>query len=111
MATFAYPRSTHCALVTLTTADTKYSLWSLLTAIDATIPTHCNELVLQADESNVAALVRIGNVNLSTTRYGYTLLAGASRTYVSRSQQVDMQDIYLLADTNGAKVSVEIINF
>jgi hypothetical protein len=94
--------------VTLAAAGTKYQLSALLAAIDANAATKFRRLQLQSDPTNGAARVLVGDSNISTTRYGYKLLAGDfGPVYQDVVPSFPTQDMWLQADTNTTLVNVE----
>jgi len=69
--------------VTLTAANTNYSLRTLVRAIDSTIDDTAKQIDIVADVGN-ASPVLIGDASLSGTRYGNSLTAGDSVTIKGR---------------------------
>jgi len=89
--------------ITLTQA-TATKLLTALQAVDPNIPPTVRELTIQCDS---VATIQVGDAAISTTRYGYFLTTGASKTYRSSSvQDVPLGAIFLLS-TGAAKVNIE----
>jgi hypothetical protein len=89
--------------VTLTSANTNYNLYDLVTAIEANAAPSVRELSLQADSNAVL----VGDASLGTTRYGYQLTSGASRTYRSFAANVPLSAIWARSTSSGAKINIE----
>lgn len=90
--------------VTLTPASTGQNLLALLQAVDNNVPATCRELTVQADS---VAAVSVGDASISSTRRGYTLQVGDSKTYRSSAvQDVPIGAIYLFS-AGAAVVNVE----
>jgi hypothetical protein len=94
--------------VTLPTANTNYSLRTLLKAIDVDVDS-ARELQLQSDSSNGSAVIAVGDINLSASRRAYKLTTGSARYYRSISDNLPIGGMYLRTDTNGSVVNVEMI--
>jgi hypothetical protein len=95
--------------LTLTDADTNYNLQELIAAVEPSAPTFCRELLIQADDGNSTNKVMIGDLNTSSTRFGFKLAAGDSRTYVYREAMVDVRDFYVRCDGASKKINVELL--
>lgn len=96
--------------VTLTTLNTAYSMLTLLKAITSTIPPYCHQLIIQNDGGNTStANIFVGSANLSTTIYGAKLPINGSINLAGDANSVQMDDIYLMADTSSTKVNVTIL--
>ena len=104
------PASTVWAQVALTDADTVYNLYTLLTAIDSTMPIRCCELILSAVETNNP--VSIGSSSMSTDGaiYGMriqgqtTPLAGIERAvhFTHEGNTIHLKSFYLMGVTTAA---------
>lgn len=66
------------------------------------------EINLQADPAN-AATIFIGDAALTTTNYGYGLVAGSSRLYRSDLNNVQLGGIYALSGTTAQVLHVEVM--
>lgn len=94
--------------ITLTALNTNYSLRALLKAIDVDVDS-ARELQIQSDSGNGAAVISVGDINMSATRRAYKLTTGTSRYYRSISDNLPIGAIYLRSDTNGSVVNVEMV--
>lgn len=70
--------------LTLTLADTKYNLYTLLSAIEADCPDRCSELIISAVTTTNPVLV--GDDELTSSRYGYKLRG--QTTVVAEAERV-----------------------
>lgn len=101
--------------ITVTLADTNpHSLLALLGAIDADILTdilqNVQSLRIQADDSNGANFVYIGDDQVSSTRKAYSLLLRDQVPYQSPAAiQVPLKDVYVRASAATCMLNVEII--
>lgn len=101
--------------ITLTTANTAYSLLALLQEVDPAVPGECAELTLEANAANAAgSLVSVGDLHIATDRYGYQLGPGDAKVYSSRGNRnfgssVPLADIWLTPSANGLKMNVEVL--
>ena len=95
--------------VTLTAADTNYSLGTLLAGIETGFIGTGKEVTIQLDEENVAGTyVLIGDSKLSATRRGYRLNRGESRTYRGDADVIPIGRMYVRSNNASVKLSVEI---
>jgi hypothetical protein len=91
--------------LTLTSANTNYSLITLAQAVDANFPAKFTSLLIEADAANAAgSKVSFGDTNTSATRYGYQLGPGDSRSY---SGSFPVGDLYARGSGAGLKVNLE----
>lgn len=96
--------------VTLAAANTNYNLLALVQAIEANCPGTCGELCLQSPKANAAAMIYVGDGKLAgTTRAGYELNSGDSRTYRAERNSVHVGSQYVRTDTPGALLNVEVM--
>lgn len=96
--------------VTLTTANTAYNLYTLLSAVDPTVVQLCQDVLIQEDNGAGAALVFIGNSGVTSTTYGVGLKATWSWSAGPLTTgTANLNDIYLVADTNTTAVHVTVI--
>lgn len=98
--------------VSVTLSDTNsHNLLALMIGIVpamAGVLQNCGALSLQADVSNGSNSVYVGDSAISTTRYGYALLAHDQVPYHSPlNNNVPLNQIYLLASTSPCQVNVE----
>jgi len=102
----------HAYQLTLTTASTKYSLRTLITAIESGAPQFVGEIQLQSDKANAASKISVGDTNISTTRYGYQLEPGEGKSYgPGRMNGLDTASLYFMSDTNAVKINVELMEY
>jgi hypothetical protein len=98
--------------ITLTTGGTTYNLFTLVSAIDSTLPQKCQDLLIQADTSG-SAVTFIGNSNVSSTVYGVALTAGASPWSWSPSDKtsnlINLADINMVSATSSVVLHVTIL--
>lgn len=94
--------------VTLAAADTNYKLADLLTAIDSGITGGYSELILQSDQGNGAAVIRVGDVNLTDNRCAFKLNAGESRTRQLVVNGINLSEYYLRCNLAGKTVNVTL---
>lgn len=101
----------NCMQLTLTSAATAYNLHTLMAAIDTDIPIRACEVVIQADSAN-AAVVYVGDENISATRFGYAFAAGGTTSALvlgnSRSV-VSLKSIYFWSVGAAGKVNVTVL--
>jgi hypothetical protein len=117
------PRRSYVGVtVTLTSANTPYSLYALLNAVTGAqtpasdCPASCRELNIQSQSPAVTGgnagntdVVLIGDSFISLTNYAYVLAVGASRTYRSSStSSVQVGSIYVESPTAGQKLNIEL---
>lgn len=101
------------AAVSVTLADTNpQNLLTAMQAIDARLAgvLHvCCSLAIQADDSNGANQVLIGDVNVSPTRMGYRLSVHDQYVYHSvTNMNVPLSQIYIEATAAPCIVNVEV---
>ena len=90
--------------VTLTPASTGQNLLTLLRAVDPNVPATVRELTVQVQS---VAAVDVGDASISSSRRGYELQVGDSKTYRSSAvQDVPVGALYLFS-TDVAVVNVE----
>jgi len=99
--------------IRITLSDTNaHQLLPLLIAIDSTLAgilQNVGQLALQGDAANSSNLVRVGDANVSATRYGYQLAAGIQRVYQKEGMSVPLGAIYVQASAATSYLNVEII--
>lgn len=88
--------------VTLTTANTKYSLISLVRAIDANF-VDTGDFVIQADDDGGAQVYRIGDTNISSS-IGQEMRAGDFSAHFK-----SLFGLYVQCDTNSKKMNIQVI--
>lgn len=98
--------------ITLTTGGTTYNLYTLVSAIDSTLPQKCQDLLIQAPNEGTA-VTYIGNSNVSASHYGVALVASATPMSWSPSDKtanlINMADIYFVSATSSVPLHVTII--
>jgi hypothetical protein len=98
--------------ITLTTGGTTYNLYTLVTAIDSTLPQKCQDLLIQAPNEGTAVTF-IGNSNVSSAHYGVALTASATPMSWSPSDKtanlINMADIYFVSATSSVVLHVTIL--
>jgi hypothetical protein len=96
--------------VTLTAANTNYSLLSLVQAKDPGVTGRCCKLGIQLDIGAGGAHLYVGNEDLSGTNYGAVLVAGQVQVYENAALNViNCSQVYLRSDTAGVQVNVTIL--
>ena len=94
---------------TLTTANTAYSLYTILLANDTSTPQYGHQVSIQSDSGN-ASPIYIGGANLSTAIYGNSLASpGDSSNFDHPFNGIRLQDIYVLSTGSGQKVNVNVV--
>lgn len=105
-------KSPFMASITLTTGGTIYNLYTLVTAIDSTLPQKCQDLLIQADTAGTA-ITFIGNAAVSSSNYGVALTAGAAPWSWSPSDKtanlVNLADINMVSATSSVILHVSIL--
>ena len=91
--------------VTLTTSNTAYNLYTLVSAVNTSFALYGHQLTLQADIGN-GGVVYIGDSTLSTTKYGASLTATGAANYVAPFNGLGLEQVYLLGSVNGQLVDV-----
>lgn len=94
--------------VTLTNADQNYSLLTLLKAVDAEVFS-ARELQIQSDAANGAAVIAVGDINMSASRRAYKLTTGSSRYYRSIADDLPLAGIFLRSTLAGSVVNIELV--
>ena len=95
--------------VVLASANIKYRLSTLMAAVDAAAPVGtCTELTLQVDPEFTGTYVYIGEIGLTTSDWGDKILATQVVTNRSRYNNVDVRNIYLMADAANALIGVSV---
>ena len=111
MQTYSYIRKYRGLQVTLSDTNA-HNLGTLITAVDPKAAPMMRELNIQSDPgNNGSSHLYIGDVNISPTRYGCSLLSGQTKTYIFRLDSEDVQDLYLKTDTSGSLVNIEMVDF
>lgn len=82
------------------------NLWALCQAVDSTFPGECQVLSLQAAGDNVATIL-VGDSNISTSRYGYSLANGDSRSYSGDQNNVHVGLLYVWGTGASLELNVE----
>ena len=101
------PSNPFLKTVTLTAANTNYSLLTLMQALDPGQTGRLCKLTIQSDSGNGAANLYIGNEDLSGTNYGSHLVASQAVVFETVSMNlVNASQIYLRSDTNATKVNI-----
>ena len=96
--------------VTLTAANTNYSLLALLRAIDADFPAKAQMVQIQHDPAAGADLLWIGNEDMSATNHGVELVATQAFPINSLdSNLINLGDIWLRSDGAGKRINVAIV--
>lgn len=98
--------------VVLTTQNTTYNLYTLLSALVADIPTKAQVVRLQLDPEAGSAKLFIGSSDqtISTTNCGAQLAAGQVWDMPSVSSNLyNLKDIILQSDTASAQVNCTIV--
>lgn len=90
------------AQVTLTDADTNYSLLALVRAIDANYIDR-GTVTIQAAGANTGDVL-IGDANLAADRYGLELASGAGKTYEVGA----LAGLYARSAAAAQKVNIEV---
>jgi len=95
--------------VTLTTANTVYNLKALVKAINASFQDIADQIVLQSDDGNSAAIF-LGGSAVSTANYGIKLVA--ANDSFSRGGaapgKATLADIYAVSGTNAQLLNISI---
>lgn len=99
--------------VSVTLSDTNaHNLLTLMTAIVTSLGgvlQNCATLAIQADNSNGANIVYIGDSSVSTTRYAYQLLVHDQYRYSGNpAQSVPLSAIWVLASAATCQLNVEV---
>src|SRR5579872_4086220 len=96
--------------LTLTTSGTKYSLLTLMQAIDNGAPARACSLQIQLDTGAGAAHLFIGNEDLSATNMGVKPVASPALAFDTAPQNLlNLYQIYLWSDTSGVRVNVKVL--
>jgi hypothetical protein len=106
------------ATVKLVTAHTRYNLLTLAAAVNAAFKspimgaTSGKELTLQADPSNGAAKIYVGDSTVAdpstTQNCGYVLLAGGTDLRRGLMDDVPFGEFYAMSDTANALLNIMI---
>lgn len=110
-------KSPWCATLTLTTASTAYQLRALILASTnppltppSPSPLIAEFLSIQVDPGAGGAKVFIGNSDVSATNRGYEIVAAQGINPLQfTSNLINLDQIYLMADTNATKVNVTFV--
>jgi hypothetical protein len=95
---------------TLTATGSAQNLLAALLALDPSIQGSYREVNLQGDPANTTNNVLIGDDQLSTSRLGVALAAGASRNYREGIMAaVPIANMFFLASAGSPKLNVELI--
>lgn len=95
--------------VALATANTKYSLLTLMRALDPLAPDHCQAVQIQFWRNAGNAVLYLGNsdVDDATSGAGVELVATQAFGFQSvEANRIDLGQIWLMSDTNTQKVRV-----
>ena len=97
--------------VNLATAGTRYSLYDLIAAIDATATPSPRELTIRAARLPTpnAGIVYVGDGLVATTRCGFEVAPGESYTMRDDKPAVPLRNISVVADTDNQKLNVQVI--
>lgn len=96
--------------LTLTTASTRYNLYTLAAAADATAPKKVRTLQLQNDPDNASCKIFVGGQDLTSSVYGTKLLNGdANNLGNGEWSNIDLRDIYVLSDTDAVYLGVLLL--
>ena len=107
----ATPRKPYVATtVTLTNANQAYNLAELVVANRPAAPRSAREVNVQI-AYNLSGKVAFGDENVSLTDYGFVLSKndGLSRRWASDQANTPWGFVFVMTDTAGATVSVEIM--
>jgi hypothetical protein len=108
-------RSPWLGTLHLTTANTPYQLTTLLQAKDSVqFPSNyairCLWLTIQVDPDAGSGTIYIGNSNVSTTEYGWLVVATQTISLPSvESNLVTANDLWFLSDTNNVDIHVSFL--
>ena len=93
--------------VTLATAGTVYNVLTLLRAIAGYSQTKENarEIVLTGDPGNGPAKVFVGAGDVSSTSFGFQLIAAQGQT-IRAQTSTSLTALFVTSDTNSAKLDV-----
>lgn len=96
----------------ITVGTTPVNLLAAAVLIDialSTVVQNCSALSIQADLVNGSNQIYVGDVNISTTRYGYALLAHDQVPYHSPiNTNVPVNQIWLLGAAASLQVNIEM---
>lgn len=100
--------------VTLTASGTVYQLATLLAAADPDLGRlsvmRAQQLSLQVDKGAGAANVQVGNADITSTNFGFNLVATQMLSFPSMSANlIRLDNIYLLSDTNSVAIHVALL--
>lgn len=98
------------ASVTLTTHSVAYNLYTLLSAVDSSIPRYCHQIILQWDSGNGAANVYTGSPSLTaTTPRGIALNSSVdTMSFQTEFNGFQTDGFYVLSDTDGSVLNVNL---
>ena len=107
-----FPKQLPYAATTVTLAaasPTRYKLWDLVNANRPNVPMGAREVNVQISSSQ-GAKVYFGDGLVSETDYGFVLSAadGLARRWASDQGNCAWGFVYVITDTAGATVSVEV---
>lgn len=94
-------------------SSTPVNLYTLLSALDADIEDHCQQLELQEDSAEFLAKVYVGNsdLDIAASRYGVILVGGVPTIVPSLSSNlILLKQIFLATDGTNVKVGVSIVS-
>jgi hypothetical protein len=83
-----------------------YNLYTLLSAVDTTIPQNAHFVTIASDPNNGGANLYLGDANVTSTLYSNVLISGDSATYQGVFNSINLKDIYLASDTAACLVNV-----
>lgn len=92
-------------LITLTTHNVAYNVYTLTHAVDANIGRNAHQVIIQ-NAAGTSAQLFIGGPSLSNTEYGYAVSSGDSVNFQADFNGVAVDGIYVLSDTDGCVVGV-----
>jgi len=98
--------------LTLTSANTVYNLYSLMSAIEPALPKPAQALMLQFDIDAGSARLQVGGLQMTASNgsYGALLFAGYSFGIDSLGANlIVLPQITLLCDTAGQKLHVIVV--
>lgn len=91
--------------VTLTTANTVYNLWALVTAINANFVDTSNkgDISVQVEDDGGTQKIYLGDANLSSSRYAWKGTVGDSSPHFR-----NLAGVYAMSDTASKKLNISI---
>jgi hypothetical protein len=98
--------SARAAQLTLTSANTNYSIYELASAIDSAFPPNVRELSFQVDAG--AGTLLIGDVNMTATRYGKLYDPATTDVVRDDKNSISLRSIYFRSAQAGKIVNVMV---